>query len=111
MQRLTDACCEKCTHTPAEPCVKYVECRVAGPLCHDNPECRRQRGELRALLQREKLEVPVVTVGTGTCGRGAGAMKILAAANAWSATSGIPVRVEETGCIGMCTAEPLLGST
>ncbi len=107
MQRLTDACCGKCTHAPAEPCVKYVECRTAGPLCHDDEDCRARRRGLLSRVRREVLETPVVSVGTGTCGRGAGAMKVLEAVRAWSQNSGISVRVEETGCIGMCTAEPL----
>lgn len=108
MQRLTDACCEKCTHTTAEPCAKYVECRRTGPLCHDDSGCRKDRQDRIALVRRERMERPVVTVGAGTCGRGAGAMKVIEAVQAWAQSAKVDLRVEETGCIGMCTAEPLL---
>ncbi|PKN46457.1 MAG: NADH-quinone oxidoreductase subunit F [Deltaproteobacteria bacterium HGW-Deltaproteobacteria-17] len=108
MQRLSDPCCPRCTHSPSTPCVRYVVCRTEGPLCHDDPACRASRDRLRAAALRQTPERPVVTVGTGTCGRGAGALKVLAAVRTWAEAAGMDLEVGETGCIGLCTAEPLL---
>ena len=108
MQRLSDPCCTRCTHTPSTPCVNFVICRTEGPLCHDDPDCRALRDGLRSTAQRQTPEVPVVTIGTGTCGRGAGALKVLDAVRRWAQAGGQQIHIEETGCIGLCTAEPLL---
>jgi NADH-quinone oxidoreductase subunit F len=54
---------------------------------------------------------PVVTVGTATCGRSAGALETLAALEEECAAQGVDVRFLEAGCIGMCHAEPLVGFT
>jgi len=108
MQRLTDPCCPRCTHTPSTPCVRFVDCRTQGPLCHDDPACRARRADLLAAARRLTPAGPVVTIGTGTCGRGAGALKVLEAIRTWAQAGGHAMAIEETGCIGLCTAEPLL---
>jgi NADH-quinone oxidoreductase subunit F len=54
---------------------------------------------------------PVITVGTATCGRSAGAMETLAALEEECAAQGVDARFVEAGCIGMCHAEPLVGFT
>ena len=51
-----------------------------------------------------------VTVGTGTCGCAAGADKVLAEVRRQAAGRAAgQVAVAETGCIGMCYAEVLVG--
>ncbi len=62
---------------------------------------------LRA-LRRETLVRPVLFVGTGTCGLGAGAGKTLAAVQRWLGDQGVEADVVEVGCIGLCAAEPML---
>jgi len=64
--------------------------------------------ERNARLRRDLVDVPVVFVGTGTCGLGAGAGKTLGAVKAWLSTNGVRADVVEVGCIGLCIAEPLL---
>ncbi len=59
-------------------------------------------------LRRRVLEKPVLFVGTGTCGLGAGAGKTLAAVRAILGDAGIEADVVEVGCIGLCSEEPLL---
>ena len=54
---------------------------------------------------------PVITVGTATCGRSAGALETLAALEEECAAQGVDARFVEAGCIGMCHAEPLVGFT
>ncbi|HOI10017.1 MAG TPA: NADH-ubiquinone oxidoreductase-F iron-sulfur binding region domain-containing protein [Myxococcota bacterium] len=51
---------------------------------------------------------PVIYVGTGTCGLGAGAARTLAAVKAWLAERHVQADVIEVGCIGLCAAEPLV---
>jgi len=47
-------------------------------------------------------------VGTATCGMAAGAMKVLDAVSSLASAEGADFHVTETGCAGMCYAEPLL---
>ena len=49
-----------------------------------------------------------ILFGTGTCGRAAGADQVLAVARKTIAELGIEATVGETGCIGLCYAEPLV---
>ncbi len=59
-------------------------------------------------LRREILTRPAVFVGTGTCGLGAGAGKTLAAVRAYLDETGVEADVVEVGCVGLCTAEPIV---
>ena len=49
-----------------------------------------------------------ILVGTGTCGRAAGGDLVLEAVEKTIAELGIEATVSETGCIGLCYAEPLV---
>ena len=51
---------------------------------------------------------PVVRVALATCGIAAGALDTLAAFKKTIAEAGIDARVETTGCLGHCYAEPLV---
>ena len=57
---------------------------------------------------REPLDRPIVFVGAGTCGLGAGAGKTLQAVRGYLAERKVEADVVEVGCIGLCSAEPLL---
>ncbi len=59
-------------------------------------------------LKRLKIARPVVFVGAGTCGLGAGAARILATVRDYLDSQSIEADVIETGCIGCCALEPLL---
>ncbi len=59
-------------------------------------------------LRRETVDKPTVYIGTGTCGLGAGAAKTLAAVRAWFESKQIDGAVVEVGCIGLCSAEPIM---
>jgi len=108
--RLIDSapCCDQCRHRPEKPCPRRVECLTAGPLCHEDPQCADRTARAMALLRRETLARPAVFVGTGTCGLGAGAGKTLSAARKHLDALDIEADVIEVGCIGLCTAEPIL---
>jgi len=103
------ACCDACWHAPARPCPQLVDCLANGPLCHDSDSCRARIGERNARLCRDTLARPVIFVGTGTCGLGAGAGKtLLAIRNYLEAHPEVDADVVEVGCIGLCVEEPLV---
>ena len=51
---------------------------------------------------------PVVTVGTATCGRAAGALEVVAAIRDEVDKSSLVCPVIEVGCMGHCYAEPVV---
>jgi len=59
-------------------------------------------------LRRVDVRRPTIYVGTGTCGLGAGAGRTLAAVREFVGGRGLEADIIEVGCIGMCSAEPLL---
>jgi NADH-quinone oxidoreductase subunit F len=52
--------------------------------------------------------IPLITVGTATCGRAAGALAVLQAIREEIARRDLLVEVQEVGCLGHCYAEPLV---
>jgi NADH:ubiquinone oxidoreductase subunit F (NADH-binding)/ferredoxin/(2Fe-2S) ferredoxin len=60
------------------------------------------------LWRREDVTRATIYLGTGTCGRGAGALKTLKSVQAFLKDKSLDAEVIEVGCIGMCSAEPLL---
>jgi len=60
------------------------------------------------ILRREDTEKPVFFVGAGTCGLAAGAGKTLAAIRKELSNKGIDAEVVEVGCVGLCSAEPIV---
>lgn len=59
-------------------------------------------------LRREDVERPVFYVGTGTCGLGAGAGKMLDMLKKHLQERDLDAEVIEVGCIGLCAMEPML---
>ncbi|HEY9113554.1 MAG TPA: NADH-quinone oxidoreductase subunit NuoF [Bacteroidales bacterium] len=64
--------------------------------------------EMMQVLRKEKLSHPVLYIGAGTCGLGAGAAKTLEATRHYLAERRIAAEIIEVGCIGLCSSEPLL---
>ena len=52
MERFIDHCCERCTHTKDTPCKDFVECRVRGPICHEDESCAARR---KAIMDKVAL--------------------------------------------------------
>ncbi|MBK9118664.1 MAG: NADH-quinone oxidoreductase subunit NuoF [Phycisphaerales bacterium] len=67
-----------------------------------------ERAARLALLRRDQVERPTIFVGAGTCGLGAGAGKTLTAVRAYLEQHTLAADVVEVGCIGICSAEPLV---
>ena len=61
-----------------------------------------------ARLRRETITKPVIYIGTGTCGLGAGAAATLSETERFLAEAKIDADIIQVGCIGICALEPLL---
>lgn len=59
-------------------------------------------------LKRVTVTKPVIFVGSGTCGHIAGSQQTLKAINDYLNENHLEAEVVETGCVGMCWAEPLV---
>ena len=59
-------------------------------------------------LRREVITRPVIYIGAGTCGFGAGAAKTIEQTEKFLTDNGIDAEVIRVGCIGFCSAEPLM---
>ncbi len=69
---------------------------------------RDARAERVAILKRQRVERPTIYIGAGTCGLGAGADKTLTAVRSYLQEKSIEADIVEVGCIGLCSAEPLV---
>jgi NADH-quinone oxidoreductase subunit F len=94
-----------CWETPARPGAGLLAALKDGPF-------QGLEGEaLDALvdgLRRECVARPVIFVGAGTCGLGAGADKTLARIRAYCAEKGLEADIKEVGCVGLCSEEPVV---
>ena len=109
MAQLSDLkCCDRCWHSSDRQCPDRIACLTVGPMCHEDQACKALRQNRLAQLRREQLARPVLFLGTGTCGMGAGAGKTLEAVRAYLADKKIQADIVEVGCIGLCVAEPML---
>lgn len=61
-----------------------------------------------AVLRHEKVKRPTIYVGTGTCGLGAGARFTVEAIKDYLKQHDIEADLIEVGCIGLCSAEPIV---
>jgi NADH-quinone oxidoreductase subunit F len=95
----------QCWVEPAGPSAELLAKLPAGQLAAKAGGNVKER---IALLRREKVERPIIFVGTGTCGLGAGAGKTMEAAKAYIAAKKLDADVVEVGCLGMCSEEPML---
>jgi NADH:ubiquinone oxidoreductase subunit F (NADH-binding)/Pyruvate/2-oxoacid:ferredoxin oxidoreductase delta subunit len=60
------------------------------------------------LLRKDKNTKPIVYVGAGTCGLGAGAGETIKQVGFFLKDKGIDADVIPVGCIGLCSSEPLM---
>ncbi len=67
-----------------------------------------QKEALWKLARRENIEKPVIYVGCGTCGLGAGANSTLKAIHSYLSKQNIDAEVVEVGCVGLCAVEPIM---
>jgi len=63
---------------------------------------------MRLQILRQDISKPVIYVGAGTCGLGAGAGKTLEAIRGYLSSKSVDADVVVVGCIGLCVAEPMV---
>ena len=105
---LTSPCSDQCWHTASKQCPQYVECMHKGPLCHKSIPCAEKKQQVLAVIRHEVNDETLVYIGTGTCGLGAGAAKTKKAIEHYCVEKKLDVRIIETGCIGLCSSEPIV---
>jgi len=54
------------------------------------------------------IEKPIIYIGTGTCGLGAGAGETALAVETYLSEKKIDAEIIKTGCLGLCSSEPLM---
>src|SRR5512139_3700265 len=79
-------------------------CLVNGPSARMDEAGKKQL----KMLRREIVDVPVIYIGTGTCGLGAGAGKTKIAAQEYLTRHELNATIIEVGCIGLCSSEPIV---
>lgn len=110
MQTLAYPCCEKCHHTPSDPCEKYIRCRTEGPLCHDDPECKRKRKDLLAKMHNPDKTTKQILICTGTGCVSSGSQRLIDLVREELVQRNLDetVRVRSTGCHGFCEQGPIV---
>ena len=83
-----DKCCQSCWHGMDRPCPDLVNCLVEGPVLLQRVLPRAAQGGDGESAPRA-LQKPVIFVGAGTCGLGAGAGKTIAAIKEYLADKNI----------------------
>jgi len=68
----------------------------------------KDEAQALAYLQRQEVPVPTFFVGAGTCGLAAGADQTILAIKNYLKEHNLQGEVVEVGCIGMCSAEPIM---
>ncbi len=95
----------KCWIECGKPSADLLSTISSGPLAADSG---KNREETIARLKREVIDTPVIYVGAGTCGLGAGADKTIKKIEKYIKKNGLNAEIIEVGCIGLCSAEPLV---
>jgi len=104
---LMDRCCDLCRHSAETPCRNYVSCRIDGPLCHDDKDCKEKR--MRRIYEvRNGRGGLKISIGMGSCGLAVGARDVYHAALKYIEEEGLDASVTPVGCMGLCYMEPLL---
>jgi len=76
---------------------------------YNNPDAGNIiKGEEYKILSRQLVEKPIIYVGAGTCGLGAGANKTISSIKSYIQSHKIDTEIVEVGCIGLCAAEPIV---
>lgn len=101
-------CCDKCRHSVDAPCPDFISCLTEGPVCHSCEGGSEKASKLAAAYLRREIDRPVFLVGTGTCGMAAGAGDTLSVLKQKLVSIGCDADVLEVGCVGLCSAEPVV---
>jgi NADH:ubiquinone oxidoreductase subunit F (NADH-binding)/Pyruvate/2-oxoacid:ferredoxin oxidoreductase delta subunit len=78
------------------------------PKCHDNNLCTKRNADYKSEILHLNNTKPVIFLGTGTCGLGAGAAKTLEKIKSYLIDNSIDADIVQVGCIGLCSFEPIV---
>ena len=102
---LLDKCCEKCKHSKINPCPDYIECRVKGPLCHDDQKCKELRKkrieELKYGVHGSKIRIPL-----SSCTLATGAEEIYNKFKEYILEKRLDTEITISGCFGLDYLDP-----
>jgi (2Fe-2S) ferredoxin len=98
----------RCWETAEKPSAELMQKIHTGPLAAAAKKGPAEFEKALAKFRREHVAKPVIYIGTGTCGLGAGAKKTLEAIRTFLKEEKADADVVEVGCIGMCSEEPLV---
>ncbi|MDD5765061.1 MAG: NADH-quinone oxidoreductase subunit NuoF [Candidatus Marinimicrobia bacterium] len=101
-----DTCCHN--HILNAECDPVLEVLKIGPSCSDAESTTQKRAEWLSKIRRESVDKPVIFIGMGTCGLGAGAGKTRAKIDEYLKSNQIQADIVEVGCIGLCVDEPIV---
>ncbi len=104
----TPATAGRCWETLPWPAPELLESMKVGPFAAARAAGQAKYDSLVSGLRRERVGKPILYVGAGTCGLGAGAAKTIEAARNYVKVHQIAADVIEVGCIGLCSEEPIL---
>ncbi len=90
---------------PSEKLLSSIQSGVIKNAVKAGPE---KVSALLSDLRRENPSKPVIFIGTGTCGLGAGAQKTLDAMRGYLTSKKMDVDIVEVGCVGLCSMEPIV---
>jgi len=68
----------------------------------------REISDRLSLIRHETVNMPVVYIGSGTCGKVAGAGETFQAVEKYLEEKNIKAEIVQVGCIGLCSYEPLV---
>lgn len=85
-----------------------MEFLIRDVLLGKSPTLDRTVSDKLAALRNEKIQQPVIYIGTGTCGIVAGAAETLKVIKQYLEQKDLKARIVEVGCIGLCSAEPVV---
>ncbi len=98
----------RCWDVPQAPDLALLKMLRTGSLAVATSEDEQTLNERIAVLRRQQLAQPVVYIGAGTCGLGAGAAKVIESVHAYLRDQQVEAEVVEVGCVGLCSEEPIL---
>jgi NADH:ubiquinone oxidoreductase subunit F (NADH-binding)/(2Fe-2S) ferredoxin len=87
---------------------KNKEFLVQNILSNPGKNLSKDKLEKLSYYKNEKNDIPVIFIGAGTCGLGAGADKTLFVIRDYLQKNSINAKIVETGCIGLCSSEPIV---
>ncbi len=91
-----------------DACPELLRWLVDTDAATKDPEAVGLRQQRLAELRRDRVVRPAIYVGAGTCGLGAGAQATMDAVRAYLDSHEIQADVVKTGCIGLCSLEPIV---